>query len=185
LNEGVSYPQIAKILLLDETTARRYEKEYEKSGIDGLLEVRYHGSHGFLSEAEERDLEIHLKRHIYQSVKAICWHVEKIYGIPYSIEGMTHLLHRIGFVYKKTKVIPGKFDPAKQAVFLKMYDCLKRIKDAEDRIYFLDATHPQHNNMPHYGWIYKGEIKTIKGNTGRTRLNLNGALKSCQNSETS
>ena len=30
--------------------------------------------------------------------------------------------------------------------------------------------------MPFYGWIYKGEIKTIKGNSGRSRLNLNGAL---------
>jgi transposase len=77
---------------------------------------------------------------------------------------------------KKTKVIPGKFDPKKQAVFLQMYQSLKRIKEAQDRIYFLDATHPQHNNMPHYGWIYKGETKTIKTNSGRKRLNLNGAL---------
>lgn len=30
--------------------------------------------------------------------------------------------------------------------------------------------------MPFYGWIYKGETKTIKTNSGRTRLNLNGAL---------
>jgi transposase len=102
--------------------------------------------------------------------------VRQTFGKEYSVEGMTHLLHRIGFVYKKTKVIPGKFDPKKQAVFLKMYDCLKQIKGVEDRIYFLDATHPQHNNMPHYGWIYRGVVKTIKGNTGRKRLNLNGAL---------
>ena len=30
--------------------------------------------------------------------------------------------------------------------------------------------------MPFYGWIYKGVTKTIKANTGRKRLNLNGAL---------
>lgn len=176
LNEGYSYETIAHILRLDDTTVRRYLKEFKEQGIDGLLEDHYHGSTGFLTEAQERDLELHLRNHTYQSVKAICWYTEQTFGISYSIEGMTHLLHRLHFVYKKTKVVPGKFDPKKQAVFLKMYDCLKQIKDPQDRIYFLDATHPQHNNMPHYGWIYKGSIKAIKGNTGRKRINLNGAL---------
>jgi hypothetical protein len=35
--------------MLDETTIRRYEKEYKKSGIDGLLEDHYQGSNGLLS----------------------------------------------------------------------------------------------------------------------------------------
>ena len=38
LNQGLPYKEIAKLLLLDETTIRRYEKEYEENGIDGLLE---------------------------------------------------------------------------------------------------------------------------------------------------
>jgi transposase len=176
LNQGFSFEETAKLLLLDNTTVRRYLKEFKEQGIDGLLEDHYHGSAGFLTKAQERDLEIHLRAHTYQSVKAVCWYVKKTFGIPYSTEGMTHLLHRRGFVYKKTKVIPGKFDPQKQAVFLEMYKTLKKRKHLEDSIYFLDATHPQHNNMPHYGWIYKGETKTIKGNTGRKRLNLNGAV---------
>jgi transposase len=176
LNQGFSYEQIAKLLLLDDTTVRRYFKKFKKQSIDGLLEDHYRGSSGFLTEVQERDLELHLRKHTYQSVKAICWYAEKTFGVSYSIEGMTHLLHRFNFVYKKTKVVPGKFDPKKQAVFLKMYGYLKEIKGSQDRIYFLDATHPQHNNMPHYGWIYRGEIKTIKGNSGRKRLNLNGAL---------
>ncbi|KKR81307.1 MAG: putative orf [Candidatus Daviesbacteria bacterium GW2011_GWA1_41_61] len=37
-------------------------------------------------------------------------------------------------------------------------------------------THPQHNTRPSYGWILKGTDKLIKSNTGRDRLNLNGAL---------
>jgi transposase len=176
LNEGYTYKTIAHILHLDDTTIRRYIKEYDKSGIDGLLEDHYHGSNSFLSEVQKRDLEIHLRANTYQSVKGVCFYVKQAFGISYSIEGMTHLLHHLGFVYKKTKVIPGKFDPSKQAVFLKMYKILKKMKHIGDRIYFIDATHPQHNNMPHYGWIYKGETKTIKGNTGRKRLNLNGAL---------
>ena len=176
LNKGFYYAQIAEILMLDETTLRRYLQEFETEGIDGLLEDHYQGSTRFLSGAQERDLEIHLRAHAYQSVKAICLYVEKTFGVAYSVKGMTHLLHRLNFVYKKTKVIPGKFDPEQQAFFLKFYDAVTQVKTAQDRIYFLDATHPQHNNMPHYGWIYKGEEKTIKTNSGRKRLNLNGAL---------
>src|SRR3954470_115484 len=176
LHKGFSYPQIAELLLLDETTIRRYEKDYQRGGVAGLLEDHYHGSMGLLTEIEIRSLENHLRIHTYHSVKAVCWYAHQTFGKAYSITGMTHLLHRRGFVYKKTKVVPGKFDPRKQAFFRKFYTALKECKGPNDRIYFLDATHPQHNTRAAYGWIYKGETKTVKGNSGRQRLNLNGAV---------
>jgi len=176
LNKGFSYGETAKLLMLDEGTLRRYEKDYQKTGADGLLENHYLGSKGYLTIAQERQLTAHLKNNIYQTVKEVVVYVNKTYNKDYSIEGMTHMLHRLHFVYKKTKQIPGKVDLHKQELFKKEYQELKQTKRPEDRIYFVDATHPQHNNMPFYGWIYKGEIKTIKANTGRKRLNLNGAL---------
>lgn len=176
LNKGLTYQQVAVILLLDEMTIRRYEKEFQKSGIDGLLESRYRGSLGNLTAAQEEALREYLKEHIYQTVKSVVAYVEKTYKITHSIEGMTHLLHRLHFSYKKTKVIPGKYNPEKQEQFKKKYEELKKNKKPEDKIYFLDACHPHHNNRPFYGWIYKGEEKAIKTNSGRERLNLNGAL---------
>lgn len=176
LNEGFSYEQTAKLLMLDEMTIRRYEKEYKEQGIEGLLASRYHGSAGFLSITEEEELTTHLKTSIYQTVKEVAVYVTQTYHKNYSIEGMTHLLHRLHFVYKKTKVIPGKVNAERQEVFKQAYYELKQTKDSSDKIYFVDASHPQHNNMPFYGWIYKGETKAIKTNSGRTRLNLNGAL---------
>lgn len=176
LNEGFSYEQTGKLLMLDETTVRRYYKEYQKTGVDGLLEDHYCGSSGYLTILQEHKLTAHLKNNIYQTVKEVILSVNNTYSKTYSIEGMTHLLHRLGFVYKKTKQIPGKVDLKKQELFKQEYQQLKNTKQPEDKIYFVDATHPQHNNMPFYGWIYKGTIKTIKANTGRKRLNLNGAL---------
>lgn len=176
LNQGFTYEQTAKLLMLNDTTIRRYEKEFEKVGVDGLIECRYFGSKGILAKQQEIGLTTHLRNKTYKTVKAICFYVEKHYGKSYSVEGMTHLLHRLGFVYKKTKQVPGKLNPQLQEQFKKEYEELKKTKKEEDRIYFLDAMHPQHNNMPFYGWIYKGETKTIKANTGRKRLNLNGAL---------
>lgn len=176
LNDGLSYEKVARILMLDDITIRRYEKQYEKVGVDGLIECRYLGSKGLLTKQQEIGLTTHLKNHTYQTVKEIAAYVEKHYSKSYSIEGMTHLLHRIGFVYKKTKRIPSKLNPQKQAEFIKIYQGLKTSKQKDDIIYFIDSTHPQHNSFPSYGWIYKGKTKNIKANTGRKRLNLNGAL---------
>ena len=176
LNEGYSYAIIAHILRLDETTIWRYYKEFKKKGVDGLLEDRYHGSEGYLSQTQEAELTGYLKRRICQTVKAVCVYVEETYQVVYSVEGMTHLLHRLGFVYKKTKVIPGKVDLKKQEQFKGEYEILKTTKRPEDKIYFVDASHPHHNNRPFYGWIYKGEEKAIKTNSGRKRINLNGAI---------
>lgn len=49
LNEGYSYLEIAKILMLDDATIRRYEKEFKKGGVDELLENNYSGSELFLT----------------------------------------------------------------------------------------------------------------------------------------
>ena len=61
LNEGFSYEQTAKLLMLDSITIRRYEKQFESVGVDGLIECRYFGSHGLLTKVQEIGLIIHLK----------------------------------------------------------------------------------------------------------------------------
>ena len=56
LNEGWSYEQIAAALLLDETTARRYLKSYQRQGLDGLLENLYEGRDSKLDPDHQRPL---------------------------------------------------------------------------------------------------------------------------------
>ena len=176
LNQGLTYEQIAKLLLLNDTSLRRYYQEYKDSGIDGLLEDHYQGSEAFMTSRERLRLETYLDEHICPHVNSVCTYVQEQFGIVYSIEGMTHLLHRLGFSYKKTRHIPGKADAQKQQAFVAKYQQLKAMKKPEDHIYFLDASHPVHNSMPAYGWIRTGETKEIKSNTGRKRINFNGAL---------
>lgn len=176
LDDGFDYAQVAHILMLDDETIRRYEDHYKKEGIDGLLECRYLGRKPELTKVQEMGLIQHLRNTVYMQVKDICADVNKHYGKEYSISGMTQYLHRLGFVYKKTKRIPGKIDLAAQEAFKDEYMKLKEEKGKEDKIYFADASHPQHNTMTAYGWIHKGDIKTIKANTGRERINLNGAV---------
>lgn len=116
LNDGFSYEQVAKILMLDSITIRRYEKQFESVGVDGLIECRYLGSDGTLTKMQEMGLITHLRNHTYQTVKEIVIYAQKHYRKSYSIEGMTHLLHRIGFVYKKTKQVPGKVNLEDMAI---------------------------------------------------------------------
>jgi len=178
LNYGLSYEETAKLLMFDETTLSRYLKTFRKSGVQGLLELRYTGRKTRLTLLEELTLKNYLREETKRTSKEVVDYVYKTYGIGYSVVGVTKLLHRLGFTYKKPKVIPGKADRVKQEEFLKAYNSLKSQLGDNDRIYFGDSTHPEHNTRPSYGWILKGKTndKFIKTNTGRERLNLNGAI---------
>ena len=44
-----------------------------------------------------------LDKNIYLTTKDICAYVAHQFNIKYTLSGMTALLHRIGYVYKKPK----------------------------------------------------------------------------------
>jgi len=74
--------------------------------------------------------------------------VEQAFGVSYSISGMTSLLKRLGFSYKKPQAVPGKANAKAQQAFLSMLAELKASKRATDPILYADSTHPQHNSHP-------------------------------------
>jgi transposase len=176
LDEGKPYEEIAKLLFLDDSTIRRYETEYGTGGLDNLLEDDYKGGTSLLSTVQEQEVSSYLRDVLCHRAKDITEYVERQYAVVYTTEGMVHLLHRLGFSYKKTKQVPGKADPEKQKAFLETYENIKQSMDENDELYFTDGSHPQHNSMPSYAWIPTGEEKEIKTNSGRQRINLNGAL---------
>ncbi len=178
LNFGFTYSQISQALILDEVTLRRYVERFQERGVDGLLEYRYTGGKSQLTALQQQALKTFLVKNTQTKAKDIASHIKNQYGISYSVIGVTKLLHRLGFTYKKPKIIPGKADRIKQEAFLKKYQEVKSNLGENDQIYFLDSTHPTHNTTASYGWILKGHEndKFIKTNTGRERLNLNGAL---------
>ncbi len=40
----------------------------------------------------------------------------------------------------------------------------------------MDAIYPQHNAVIGFGWIKRGKEHPVQSNTGRQRLNINGAI---------
>jgi len=74
---------------------------------------------------------------------------------------MTPSSPRLHFVYKKPKSFPGKVNHEKQETFktsLCGAETTTKTQMTESTV--VDASHPQHNNMPFYGWIYAGRNKS-------------------------
>ena len=176
LDDGWSYSDLSEVLLLDDQTLRNYKEVFDEKGISELLRTNYKGGDTALSTTQEAALKDHIIKTMYSCSAAIVEYVKQTYNIEYSTSGMVHLLNRIGFVYKKTKLVPGKADSQKQKQFIREYRQLRAEMGSDDELLFMDGTHPQHNPISSYAWIQKGQEKEIPTNTGRKRININGAL---------
>ena len=167
------YKEIAHVLLLSEDSVKQHIQEYQESQ---KLKPENGGSCGKLNAEQTALLVQHLQYHTYLYVKDIVTYVLDIFGVSYTIQGMTDWLHAHKFSYKKPSVVPGKANRAAQEQYLKAYEALKSNLQSDEAICFIDGVHPTHNMKPTWGWILRGERKEIPTNTGRQRLNLSGAI---------
>jgi len=176
LGRGWKVSAICDALLIDGNTVRTYAGKYKSGGIENLLNDDYKPNEGRLGNEERRRLDLHLSEHVYRTVKDIALYVKSEFDEQYTIAGMTQLLHRLGYRYKKPNAIPGKADSEQQAKFEKKYRKIRAKMGKEDSLFFMDGVHPQHNTHIAHGWIKKGEKKRIKTNTRYHRVNINGAI---------
>jgi transposase len=177
LGSGWGVAEVASALLMDEDTVRNHFKRYKRGGLAGLTRMNYVGSQALLSAEELAELEEHLEQHLHLSATSVAHWVKDRFEVDYTVSGITALLHRMGYRYKKPKLLPGKAPAsAVQEDFVESYKKLKENKGGYDVVLFMDATHPQHNPVLGGGWIKRGRRFPIKSNTGRRRLNINGAI---------
>ncbi len=162
--------------MLDDQTIKNYESKYLEGGLDRLLTFDYKGRVTKLTTEQEKELKAHVGKMYYNDSKLLIEYVKEKYGVIFSESGIVNLLHRLGFVYKLTKVIPAKPDPDRQLKHLRKYEKLKALKHDDSVIMFMDGVHPEFNSKPTYCWIEKGKEKEVRANTGRKRINLNGAV---------
>jgi transposase len=174
LKRGYTQEQTAEILLIDERTIARYKLAYDKNGIEELLAVNFVGRTFRLTEEQILVLQEELENRIYNTAAEVCKFVNSKFGITYKTESMVQFLKKIGYTYKKIKASPGKHDPAKQRAFIEQYEELRNSLSDNEKVYFVDSSHPTHNMMPGYAWIKKGEDRFERSNPGRKHLNLVG-----------
>ena len=175
-NSGWSCEDVSEALLVDKSTLYRWQKDYEEGGLTRLVQTFHKGSYAMLTDSQLKILDRHLIENLYAEALDIVEYVKKKFNVEYTVDGMTKLLHRLNFSYKKPKIVPGKANAKKQKEFVEQYKQLKNSKKDADQILFMDGVHPQHNIIAGYGWIKTGQEKEIKSNTGRARVNINGAI---------
>ena len=172
-DEGWTPQQIAKVLLITDQAVRNHVDEYK---VSKKLTPEGGGSEEKLSKEQSEKLEAYLQAHVYLYVKDIMAYVHMTFKVVYTIPGMRSWLQRHGFSYKKPALVPGKANKKQQEEWLTKYEKLRAELPEDETICFTDGVHPTHNVQPAYGWIKKGVRKELPANTGRSRLNLSGAI---------
>lgn len=176
LGTGWTPHHVKEALLLDDETLRTYVNKYQSGGITELLKTHYAGRRAHLDDEQAQTLCDELDNHIYLTTGAVIEQVKQTFGIEYTPSGMRDVLHRLGYAYKKPKLVPGNPDLEAQEDFVRYYEAFMENKGDNVEVIFIDAVHPEHNTLAAYGWIKKGQRRCLKTNSGRQRLNLHGAI---------
>ena len=108
LGSGWSPSEVAAALLIDDDTVRNHFKRYKQRGIAALERMNYVGSEALLTPAQLAELDAHLQQELHPSAASVARSVKQRFGVDYTDSGITALLHRLGYRYKKPKLLPGK-----------------------------------------------------------------------------
>lgn len=189
LDDGWTAERVAEALFLDAETARQHLRLYAAQGRAGVERLAYVGHAPVLTPAQVAELSAELAGRVYLTAKAVCDLVLARFGLGYTPHAMARLLGRLGFVWKRPKVVPAKADEAAQRAFLDgTLLPLMAVAEADpaETLLFVDATHPAYDahlgvfarrKAPvAAGWVRRGATATLKSNHGRVNVTLNGAL---------
>jgi transposase len=182
-DKNMSREEIKEILLLDLQTIRRYINDFKQFRMDSIdIEDGRKSSSGNkkeISPKEEEEVKKFVQDNLIEEAKEVQNYINEKFDISYHINTVIKLLHDLGFSYKKVVAIPQKANTIasaeKQLEFENKYKKLKDELKEDENMLFLDGVHPTHNTKPGFAWIEKGEEKLIETNSGRERVNLNGA----------
>jgi len=174
--QGYALPALTEILCVGIKTVRKWLALFRTQGIAGLCRWGYHGQTAELRAEQWAAVEIELAATPYRRAQEVAAFVKAQFGITYSVRGMQALLRRKGYRHIKARLQPGKSpSEAAQQAFLEHYAALNAQLGPQDRLYFVDATHPTHNVRLCFIWSKKGQRRRLKSNTGRKRYNILGA----------
>jgi transposase len=182
-DKNISREEIKEILLLDLQTIRRYINDFKQFRMDSIdIEDGRKSSSGNkkeISPKEEEEVKKFVQDNLIEEAKEVQNYINEKFDISYHVNTVIKLLHDLGFSYKKVVAIPQKANTIasteKQLEFENKYKKLKDELTEDENMLFLDGVHPTHNVKPGFAWIEKGEEKLIETNSGRERVNLNGA----------
>jgi transposase len=177
LDDGMTCEQVAKVLLLDDDTIRRWHGAFAEGGRKALMRFETGGSVCNLSEGQREKLVAWVRATSPRSTREVGAWIRSEFGVDYdSRSGLVALMHRLGLEYRKPEVIPRHLDESKQRAFIKLYENLMNSLPTDEVVVFVDAVHPTHAARAAGCWAAKDETLAIEQTTGRQRLNIHGAI---------
>lgn len=182
-DKNMSRGEIKEILLLDLQTIRRYINDFKQFRMDSIDfedgRKSKSGNKKEISPKQEEQVKQFVKDNLVEEAKEVQQYIKDEFDVSYKISTVLKLLHDLRFTYKKVVTIPQKANSIKSAEKqLEFENKYKKLKDElkeDENMLFLDGVHPTHNTKPGFAWIEKGEERLIETNSGRDRVNLNGA----------
>src|SRR5438105_663203 len=133
LDDGYTAKDVARILLLDQDTVTKWKKLYEQSKyLSDWLGDENNGYRGRLTREQEKLVEKYVKDAIITDSLQVVEYIQNTFGISYTIDGVSKLLHRLGFAYKQIIGIPGGLNAEKQMTFIKEYTELRGNKKEDE-----------------------------------------------------
>ncbi len=175
LHRGFTIKETAELLMLDEGTVTIMRNRFFSDGIDKFTLDSYVLYAGKLSKEQKEQVRTFVRNNLVLDTIMVVEFIRKQFDIKYTRSWVTKILHSLNFTYKKTKQVPSKANFIRQTLHVYKYRIIQLLKTDDEIIYFIDGVHPLHNSISSYGWIEIGEEKEIKANTGRDRVNINGA----------
>ena len=176
LDDGIGAIEVARVLYLDAETICGWRRHFIKHSLRFLHLSPYSKREGHLTFEQENELKAHLSANPPRSTNEARALIQNSYGHSFSRSGTIKLMARLGFVYKKPKLLPLKAKEDEQREFIIKYNALCNELMADETIVFGDAVHPEHQSRPAHGWFLRGSRPAIAATSGRKRLNIHGML---------
>lgn len=176
LDKGYPQLEIADILMLDEDTVTQWKQKFLSSAsLEDWKQSHYYLPASQLSAQQYGQIKVFVEKEIVRDVRQVLQFVKKEFGISYSKSWGKKILHGLGYSYKQLSLFPVQADQQAQRQFNEKYQALLSGLTDSEAIVFMDAAHPQHNTAASKAWIATGKERFIPTNSGRNRINLNGA----------
>lgn len=122
-NHGYTVIQIAFILERSDKTIRRWIRQYESSGCDGLLDKPRAGRTAAIDEKVKRKIELDMAKSpsefgylaAFWTVGLLCLHLIKTLKIKVSKSSVRRSLHALDFAFGRPRIAPNPSDQEAEA----------------------------------------------------------------------
>ena len=185
LDSGYTYTDVALALDIHPDTVGQWKQRYLSDGLTSYLHDEYAGSSAYLTAQQQQAVAEQVLAHPAITAREVGAWIATTYHVAYGLSSVRALLRRLDFVNVRQRSVPGRADAAAQraciAEFAQRQQAAAALPAQTRPVFcFADGVHPRHQSQPTRVWVKRGTQATaalLPANTGRQRLNLNGAIR--------